>query len=124
MAMWWPGFGGVGAYRTSYSPALDAANEAGEKARHAISEIEELRRDVDLLSMIAQALWLVLKDEHGYDDETLRKKVMEIDLKERHDAKEGGVAPGPCPGCGRPLARRHAHCIYCGAERKADVFER
>jgi hypothetical protein len=124
MAMSWPGPYGFGYYRPGWSPALDVANEAGANARRAQTHIMELGRDVDRLSMISQALWLILKEQHGFDDETLRKKVMQIDLKVRHDAKDGAAGPAPCPGCGRPLSRRHAHCIYCGAERKHDVFDR
>ena len=121
MPMWWPGYSNYGPV---YSPALDVANEAGANARKAQSQIVEMGRDIDRLSMISQALWLILKEEHGYDDDVLRKKVMAIDMKERHDAKDGSAAPHPCPRCGRPFARRHARCIYCGAERAVDVFER
>jgi hypothetical protein len=101
------------------------ANEAGANARQAQSQIAELGRDLDRLSMITQALWLILKDEHGYDDDVLRAKVMAIDLSERAQAGgEGKPPPLPCPKCNRPLGRRHARCIYCGAERPLDLFER
>ena len=118
MAMWWAGvYGSTSMASAAHGQALDAS----AKADQANTQIEFLARDVERLSMVTQALWQILKDEHGYDDEVLRKKVMEIDLADR---TEGGHAPQPCDQCHRPLARRHAHCLYCGAARKVDPFER
>jgi len=82
-----------------------------QSARGAISEVgiktENLAMDVDKLFMITQALWELLKEEHGYTDETLIKKIAEngkVTKKERLH----------CPSCGRKMGR-HPTCLYCGA---------
>lgn len=118
MAMWWAGmYGTVNRVNAAYGQALDAS----AKADHANTQIEFLARDVERLSMVTQALWQILKEEHGYDDEVLRARVMSIDLADR---TEGGHAPQPCDQCHRPIAKRHTRCLYCGAERKVDPFGR
>jgi hypothetical protein len=105
--------------------AYTAASQAESKARVAQTEIELLRCDIERLLMITEALWGILKEQHGYEDAELIKRVMEID---RRDGKlDGRVAPAPpssCPKCGRTLERKRAVCLYCGQLIARDPFER
>ncbi len=105
--------------------AYTAATEAASKARSAQTEVELMRCDIERLLMITEALWGMLKEQHGYQDAELVNRVMEID---RRDGKlDGRVAPAPppaCPKCGRTLERKRAVCIYCGQLIARDPFER
>lgn len=84
-------------YRTLFDTAYDnpavtdarnTANEAKNEALRVRTELELLRTDVERLLMISEALWVLLKQEHGYSDEKLRDVVTQIDRKRSRE----------CPG--------------------------
>ena len=92
-----------------------AARQAQSEAQKASSEVEFLRHDVDRLLMIAEALWTILKEQHGYDDAELMRRVQEIDLRDgRMDGRVAQSEPIACEKCGRPIGKRRGFCIYCG----------
>jgi hypothetical protein len=98
---------------------------AQTSAQRATTEVEMLKYEVERLLMITEALWGILKQQHGYGDEELINRVMEIDR--RDGALDGRVAPSPpssCPRCGRTLERRRPYCLYCGQAIARDPFER
>ena len=85
---------------------------------------DHLKADVERLFMITQALWELLKAEHGYTDETLAKKVLEIDLSDgRLDGKVAKKERPDCPSCGKKMGR-HPVCMYCGAQIDCGPFDR
>lgn len=101
------------------------AHSAAERAR---SQAEGLKSDVEKLFLISQALWTLLKEQHGYTDEDLLKRVTEIDLQ---DGKlDGKLAKLPvdqrpnCNECGRKLMGKRQSCMYCGAKQPTDPFTR
>ena len=100
------------------------AATASANATEARHQGERLQADVDKLFLITQALWELLKTEHGYTDEVLRQKVADIDLL---DGKLDGKAPKEerpdCPSCGRKMGRVPT-CLYCGATPLRNPFER
>ncbi len=113
----------------SYASAVAAAqaqtdaNSAQAKAREVGQENERLRHDVDRLLMITEALWLMLKQQHGFKDEDLAVRVQEIDLRDGQlDGKGGKVASAPCPQCGRVNSNRYPRCIYCGTALPVQLF--
>lgn len=90
------------------------------------AEIRLLRMDVERLMMITEALWTLLKEQHGYTDDELVKRVNAIDL--RDGVLDGQVASelSPvCPSCHRqqPLKGRPL-CLYCGQPVAAAPFHR
>lgn len=91
------------------------------------SEVRCLRQDVERLFLIAEALWEILQEKHGYTEEDLIKRIAKIDLR---DGKlDGQVAPsqeGPvlCSQCQRPTGRKRPYCIFCGAAVVVKPFER
>ncbi len=95
-------------------------------ARRAESRVDLQEMDIERLLLITQALWEMLKEQHGYTDTDLIKRVAEIDLR---DGKlDGRVAPqgGPkgCPHCGRTLLGNRPVCLYCGKPVARDPFAR
>ena len=118
-------------YGPVYSQAAAAqaqtdANDAQAIAREAKTEIEYLRQDIDRLLMITEALWTLLKKEHGYADDVLSGLVREIDLRDgRLDGKSATVAPpASCPACGKINSSRRSVCIYCGQPLPVQLFAR
>ena len=110
-------------YASSMSAQLTAqqASHAAAEARH---EGELLSLDVNKLYLITQALWELLKREHGYNDELLMRKVLDIDLSSgRLDGKAPKKERPNCPSCGRKLGRLPT-CLYCGAVALLDPFAR
>lgn len=103
-----------------------AANSANAAARDVKNEADELRFEIERLLMITEALWSMVKDQHGYNDDQLIAKVAEIDMRDgkldgRVTTKEGPLA---CPQCGRTLGKRRPACLYCGTAVARDPFAR
>jgi hypothetical protein len=100
---------------------------ASRKAQDAASDVDYLKRDVERLLMITEALWTLLQKAHGYSEEDLRKMITEIDL--RDGSLDGRVTMAKvmkCPSCDRPVSARHRACIYCGQDlaQMQDPFAR
>jgi hypothetical protein len=96
---------------------------AENAARDVKTEVECLRHDVERLLMMTEALWNLLKREHGYEDEVLAKMIMQIDM--RDGRADGGAVksdPQPCPHCGKPNSTTRAFCIYCGKPIPTDLL--
>jgi hypothetical protein len=105
--------------------ALTAAEIARSDARRADRRSEALELDVERLLMISEALWTMLKEKHGYTDETLEQRIMDIDLRDgKLDGRVADSPPGKCPKCDRPLMKRRPRCLYCGETVGIEAFER
>lgn len=101
------------------------AERAAATATQARSQVELMQMDVERLLMITEALWTMLRDEHGYADEQLIRKVQEIDLRDgRLDGKVAKQPPSKCPKCGRAISARRPICVFCGTASTDDPFKR
>lgn len=101
------------------------ALESGREARTAQSAIDAMRWDIERLLMITEALWSMLREQHGYSEVELFRRISEIDL--RDGRLDGRVAPSPaqpCPHCGRKMTKHRPLCLYCGKPTVADPFAR
>jgi hypothetical protein len=93
------------------------ASRASNRASQAHDEVTLLRSDVEKLLMISEALWTMLKEQHGYTDEQLSKRVEEIDMRDgKLDGKVARNSPRACPACGKTLLRNRPVCMYCGQQ--------
>ena len=103
-----------------------ASEQAKRTAADARSRGESLRFDVEKLLMITEALWEILKREHGYTDDQLVEVIQEIDLRDgKLDGKVSRTTERPaCSGCGRKIMRNQVKCLYCGAPVPQRPFER
>ena len=97
--------------------AIRASSEAGSKANRASSDTLQLRREVNRLLMINEALWEIIRDREGLKDEDLIRKIDEIDLRDGLlNGRRAKQAPADCSNCGRTLPKRQPVCIYCGTD--------
>jgi len=102
-----------------------AAFDAQSDAQAATLEVLAVRRNMEKLFMVTEALWTILKDEHGYDDELLLRMVAEIDLRDGKIDGRVAIAETPlCGKCNRPLGRSQNACLYCGEQTGFDPFGR
>ena len=97
----------------------DATNARG-RADQVAARVDELERRADRLALACQALWEILRTEHGMTDEQIRDKMGEIDLRD-------GVADGRitgqvtnCVNCRRPIRTTRPKCLYCGHTTPTD----
>jgi len=105
------------------------AQSAGERASRTATEVrtqnEAITCDVEKLFMITEALWAILKEQHGYTDENLGQMIQDIDLRDgKLDGKVAKQQNPSCPQCGRTLMGKHSVCLYCGTAVARDPFER
>ena len=78
---------------------------------------------MDRLLLITEALWTLLKREHGYADEELANAVKAIDLRDGQlDGRPPQPPAAPCPHCGRTNSARRVRCIYCGEALPVTLF--
>jgi len=105
------------------------AQSTGERAARLAADVrsqnEAILQDVERLYMITEALWTLLKEQHGYTDEDLIHRVEDIDLRDgKLDGKVAKQPTPPCAQCNRAIIGRHAVCLYCGAPVRRGPFDR
>ena len=89
------------------------------------AQLHKLEQNVDRLYLITEALWEILKEQHGYDESELFRRISEIDLSDgRIDGRKASGLPSECPHCGRVMIGKLPICQYCGKPSMRDVFER
>jgi ribosomal protein L32 len=112
----------------AYQETQTASAAVGEVAR-AKSKAGKVERQVRVLEanlaksmMINEALWELIRDQHGLTEKDLHKKLYEVDMRD-------GVLDGKhqrkaveCPNCGHTVSPRHPACIYCGQVIDESVF--
>lgn len=101
------------------------ASAARSEAASARSDVDLLKADVERLLMITEALWTILKEKHGYEDNELIKRIVTIDMRDgKLDGKVAVSPPQKCPKCDRTLFKNRPRCLYCGEPVIADPFQR
>jgi hypothetical protein len=83
--------------------------------------VTSVDQKVDKLALIRRAMWELFRDKYDLSNEILLNKVKEIDLLDGNLDGKVNIIPKTCAKCGRPLSKRHARCIYCGAETVIDT---
>ena len=93
--------------------------------REPSAEVTELRGDVERLYIIAEALWRILKEKHGMEDNDIIRQITAIDMEDgRLDGRKSKTPPQPCPKCGRVLGKHRMKCLYCGELIAVQPFDR
>ena len=118
-------FGFTGHASESYGISMAAATDATRAqnaAKSAERRVKVLEANLAKTLMICETLWELLRDEHGWSEEALHKKLYEVDMRD-------GVLDGKnqrkavvCPDCDHTVSSRHPACIYCGRVIDTSVF--
>ncbi|UCG82372.1 MAG: hypothetical protein JSW38_09240 [Dehalococcoidia bacterium] len=126
MSLWdfQPGpFGHRGNWQHS-ADAYDAATYArkeAEKAARTVESIEKtLEEKIDRLALICRAMWELLRESNNISEESLLRKVNEVDLLDGSIDGKVRIPPKKCSHCGRTVSKRHMRCIYCGSTELFD----
>ncbi|MEI7957777.1 MAG: hypothetical protein WCI40_01610 [Verrucomicrobiota bacterium] len=89
------------------------------------SQVAELQKQVERLLIITEALWTILKEKNGLDDQELLRQMVQIDLRDgRLDGRVAATPPEPCPKCQRIVAKGSVRCMYCGEPLMTNPFGR
>ncbi len=104
----------------SFSTPLPPNQQRSDSA-----EIAQLRADVERLYFITEALWRILREKHGIDDQEIIRQIAAIDMEDgKLDGRKAVQPPQPCPKCGRTLVKQRLKCMYCGEFIALNPFER
>ncbi|MCP5474399.1 MAG: zinc ribbon domain-containing protein [Rhodanobacteraceae bacterium] len=87
--------------------------KAKSDLRRANSELEQLRIDLDRLSLVCRAMYSLLQESAGLSDQDLLRRVDEIDAQDGSLNGRVRAAVRPCPGCGRACSPKQRFCLYC-----------
>ena len=108
---------------SDFTRASEGITGAGsERTRH---EIHLLESEVERLLMITEALWSIVQEKFGYDDQELVRRMVMIDMRDgKLDGKVAAMAPKSCPKCNRTLFKHRPRCLYCGEPVAPNPFDR
>jgi hypothetical protein len=109
-------------FRTHEDPG---AAPIGRGAPETAGEVGQLRADVERLYFITEALWRILREKNGLDDNEIIRQIAMIDLEDgKLDGRKAKAPPQQCPKCGRTLARQRTTCMFCGELIAVNPFAR
>jgi hypothetical protein len=92
--------------------------------RGPVSESVRTRAELDRLFLIVESLWMLLKEKHGYSDDELTAKIIDLDLSSGTlDNRRPTKEVGNCKKCQRRLMRNKKYCVYCGEIHLSGPFE-
>jgi len=112
----------VGVAHEQTQAAAGEVARAKSKVRRVESQLKVLEANLAKSMMINEALWELIRDQHGLTEKDLHEKLYEVDMRD-------GVLDGKhqrkaveCPNCSHTVSPRHPACIYCGQVIDDSVF--
>ena len=118
--MFYPSLSGL-SYSGNFASAEAVA--AQSTAREAETKVDLIAHDIDRLLLITEAMWMLMKKEHGYADDVLTKLIGEIESRKVIvDGVTVKDPPQACPNCGKMNLAKRLICIYCGKPMLAHPF--
>ena len=89
----------------------DQVKDAQGLAQQSSVENQRLRDEVHRLTIIAQAMWELLRTKTGSTDEELKKRITEVEFEK---AKAYTSSTLKCKNCSRPVSIKSKTCVFCG----------
>jgi hypothetical protein len=75
-----------------------------------------LTSDVDKLTLVCQALWLLLEENTDLTEEDLESKIHELEVLDKKVLDEIDQARISCPRCSAAIPANMDKCQFCGHE--------
>lgn len=91
-----------------------SARKAESKADRFESEIRQMSRHLDRLSVACQAMWELLRDHSTLSEDDLEAKMSEVDGRDGEVDGRISRQVMPCPHCDRMTNTRRDCCLLCG----------
>ena len=112
-------------YKAASAAAANATAGRRPEVQRVQGEVDQLKYDIERILLITEALWTILKEHHGYDDEELIRRIGEIDFRDgKLDGRVASEPPSQCPHCQRTLLKNRPFCMYCGKPVAVNPFNR
>jgi hypothetical protein len=80
-------------------------------ARDAAFRLEE---KIDRLALICRAMFELMEESHGISEEQLRRKIVEVDIRDGQADNRMAVQPKRCPKCDAMMSPKFGRCLFCG----------
>ena len=90
------------------------AERADDRSKQLESELNDLRRRADALTIACQALWEIVQSKLGIEEQAILRKMQQIDLRDGQADGKISMRPVPCPRCSRKSNSKRRNCVYCG----------
>lgn len=88
-------------------------------------ELAPLQNEVERLLLITEALWRLLKEKHGLEDQELVRLITAIDMEDGHlDGRKPVSPPRTCAKCGRVVGKLRVRCLFCNEPVALEPFQR
>ncbi|HEX6810715.1 MAG TPA: hypothetical protein VF384_03735 [Planctomycetota bacterium] len=94
--------------------AQNTAQQAKSATTQSQSQISDLQRKADALTLACQAMWEMICAQTGLRDEALLEKMQEIDARDGRTDGKISTAAQLCPRCKRKSNAKRLACLYCG----------
>jgi len=92
-----------------------SAHRAETKAERSAGQLDDVKRQVEHLSLACQAMWELLREYAGMREEHIEAKILEIDGRDgKIDGKIATLILS-CANCGNPTNTKRQYCVICGA---------
>ena len=91
------------------------AEQAKSKADRYATDISNIQRHVERLSLACQAMWELLRDHSDLTEQDIEAKILEIDARDGHVDGKMAIQHTQCDSCGKPTNSRRTSCVMCGA---------
>jgi len=102
--------------------AVGQASSARTTVRTLRDDVVRLNRQCDKSMLICEALWKLLQDKLGVEEDEFLKLITQIDLTDGQLDGRVRRPPAVCPACERTNPQRMTNCMYCGHEMEVDPF--
>jgi hypothetical protein len=100
------------------------ADSAASKATSLQDEVTKLGVRFNRLLLLNQALWELLKERTGLEEQDVLAKVTEIDQRDGKIDGKMGISVMDCPACGQKTNSKRSSCLMCGYPMaKQHLFE-
>jgi hypothetical protein len=89
----------------------DQLKDAQGLAQQTSVENQRLRDELHRITIIAQAMWELLRDKTGATDDELKKKIIDVEFEK---AKSYTSSTLKCKSCSRTVSIKSKTCVFCG----------